>query len=60
MLRLSDLRVPGIRAALEQRRVPCIAVSPIIGGEAVKVRQQANDELALVASVAGLPRTTES
>jgi len=30
------LQVPGIRAALEQRKVPCVAVSPIIGGQAVK------------------------
>ena len=28
--------VPAIRAALEQRRVPCVAVSPLIGGRAVK------------------------
>jgi LPPG:FO 2-phospho-L-lactate transferase len=30
------LAVSGIRAALEQRRVPCVAVSPLIGGRAVK------------------------
>jgi LPPG:FO 2-phospho-L-lactate transferase len=30
------LAVPGIRRALEQRKVPCIAVSPLIGGRAVK------------------------
>jgi LPPG:FO 2-phospho-L-lactate transferase len=30
------LAVPGIRAALEQRRVPCVAVSPLIGRRAVK------------------------
>jgi LPPG:FO 2-phospho-L-lactate transferase len=30
------LAVPAIRAALEQRRVPCVAVSPLIGGRAVK------------------------
>jgi LPPG:FO 2-phospho-L-lactate transferase len=30
------LAVPGIRAALERRRVPCVAVSPLIGGRAVK------------------------
>ena len=30
------LAVEEIRAALERRRVPCIAVSPIIGGRAVK------------------------
>jgi LPPG:FO 2-phospho-L-lactate transferase len=30
------LAVRGIRRALEQRRVPCVAVSPLIGGRAVK------------------------
>jgi LPPG:FO 2-phospho-L-lactate transferase len=30
------LAVAGIRAALESRTVPCIAVSPLIGGRAVK------------------------
>ncbi len=30
------LAVAGIRAALERRRVPCVAVSPLIGGAAVK------------------------
>jgi len=30
------LAVPGIRAALERRRGPCVAVSPLIGGRAVK------------------------
>jgi LPPG:FO 2-phospho-L-lactate transferase len=30
------LAVPAIRAALESRRVPCIAVSPLVGGRAVK------------------------
>lgn len=30
------LAVDGIRAALEARRVPCVAVSPLIGGRAVK------------------------
>ena len=30
------LAVPGIRAALERRCVPCVAVSPLIGGAAVK------------------------
>jgi LPPG:FO 2-phospho-L-lactate transferase len=30
------LAVPAIRLALEQRRVPCVAVSPIVGGRAVK------------------------
>jgi LPPG:FO 2-phospho-L-lactate transferase len=30
------LAVAGVRAALEHRRVPCVAVSPLIGGRAVK------------------------
>jgi LPPG:FO 2-phospho-L-lactate transferase len=30
------LAVRELRAALEQRRVPCVAVSPLIGGRAVK------------------------
>ena len=30
------LAVDGIRAAVEARRVPCVAVSPLIGGKAVK------------------------
>jgi LPPG:FO 2-phospho-L-lactate transferase len=30
------LAVEGIRAALEHRRVPCVAVSPLVGGKAVK------------------------
>jgi LPPG:FO 2-phospho-L-lactate transferase len=30
------LAVGGIRAAIEQRTVPCVAVSPLIGGQAVK------------------------
>jgi LPPG:FO 2-phospho-L-lactate transferase len=30
------LQVPGIRAALEARHAPCVAVSPIIAGQAVK------------------------
>jgi LPPG:FO 2-phospho-L-lactate transferase len=30
------LAVPGVRAWLSERRVPCIAVSPLIGGKAVK------------------------
>jgi LPPG:FO 2-phospho-L-lactate transferase len=30
------LAVPAIREALEQRRVPAVAVSPLIGGRAVK------------------------
>src|SRR5207244_5470540 len=30
------LAVRGIREALERRHVPCVAVSPLIGGRAVK------------------------
>jgi LPPG:FO 2-phospho-L-lactate transferase len=30
------LAVARIRSALERRRVPCLAVSPLIGGKAVK------------------------
>lgn len=30
------LAMPGLRAALEQRRVPLVAVSPIVGGQAIK------------------------
>jgi LPPG:FO 2-phospho-L-lactate transferase len=30
------LAVPGVRDALAARRVPCVAVSPLIGGRAVK------------------------
>ena len=30
------LAVEGIRAALERRKVPCVAVSPLVGGRAVK------------------------
>jgi LPPG:FO 2-phospho-L-lactate transferase len=30
------LAVPGVREALRVRAVPCVAVSPIVGGEAIK------------------------
>jgi LPPG:FO 2-phospho-L-lactate transferase len=30
------LALPGLRESLENRRVPCVAVSPLIGGRAVK------------------------
>jgi LPPG:FO 2-phospho-L-lactate transferase len=30
------LALPGIRSALERRRAPVVAVSPIVGGKAVK------------------------
>jgi LPPG:FO 2-phospho-L-lactate transferase len=33
---LPILSLPGIRAALKSRKVPLVAVSPIVGGEAVK------------------------
>jgi len=33
---LPILAVAEIRAALERRRVPCVAVSPLIGGKAIK------------------------
>jgi LPPG:FO 2-phospho-L-lactate transferase len=42
------LAVPGIRAALVSRRVPCVAVSPLIGGRAVK-----GPAAAMLARVAG-------
>jgi LPPG:FO 2-phospho-L-lactate transferase len=49
------LQVPGIREALERRRVPCVAVSPIIGGQAVKgPAAKLMKELGLDASVAGV------
>ena len=30
------LDVPGVREALDRRRGPCVAISPIVGGEALK------------------------
>src|SRR6266545_2241989 len=30
------LAVPALREALERRRIPCVAVSPLVGGRAVK------------------------
>jgi LPPG:FO 2-phospho-L-lactate transferase len=30
------LAIPGVRRAIAQRRVPCVAVSPIVGGQAIK------------------------
>jgi LPPG:FO 2-phospho-L-lactate transferase len=49
------LQVQGIRAAIERRRVPCIAVSPIIGGQAVKgPAAKLMNELGLDASAAGV------
>ncbi|MCC7448428.1 MAG: 2-phospho-L-lactate transferase [Anaerolineae bacterium] len=49
------LQVPGIRAALEQRKAPCVAVSPIIGGQAVKgPAAKLMAELAMEVSPAGV------
>jgi LPPG:FO 2-phospho-L-lactate transferase len=49
------LQVPGIRAAIERRTVPCVAVSPIIAGAAVKgPTVKLMNELALDASVLGV------
>lgn len=46
------LAIPGLRAALEKRRVPLIAVSPLIGGRAVKgPTAKIMDELGLAATV---------
>jgi LPPG:FO 2-phospho-L-lactate transferase len=30
------LAVAGLREALERRRVPCVAISPLVGGRAIK------------------------
>jgi LPPG:FO 2-phospho-L-lactate transferase len=49
------LQIPGIRTALECRHVPCVAVSPIIAGQAVKgPAAKLMTELGLDASVAGV------
>ncbi len=49
------LQVPGIRTALEARRVPCVAVSPIIAGQAVKgPAAKLMAELAMEVSPAGV------
>lgn len=46
------LAIPGLRAVLERRRVPVIAVSPLIGGRAVKgPTAKIMDELGLAATV---------
>lgn len=46
------LAIPGLRAALEKRRVPLVAVSPLIGGRAVKgPTAKIMDELGLAATV---------
>ncbi|MEP7290041.1 MAG: 2-phospho-L-lactate transferase [Chloroflexota bacterium] len=49
------LQIPGIRAAIAERRVPCVAVSPIIAGQAVKgPAAKLMSELGLDATVAGV------
>ena len=49
------LRVQGVRAALESRRVPRIVVSPIVAGAALKgPAAKLMDELGLSASVVGI------
>lgn len=52
---LPILSIPGVRLALEQRNAPLIAVSPIIGGEAVKgPAAKIMDELGLTVSSVGV------
>jgi LPPG:FO 2-phospho-L-lactate transferase len=49
------LRVPGFRSALERRSAPCVAVSPIIAGQAVKgPAAKLMAELSLEASSVGV------
>jgi LPPG:FO 2-phospho-L-lactate transferase len=49
------LRVPGLRSALAQRTAPCVAVSPIIAGQAVKgPAAKLMAELSMEASSAGV------
>jgi LPPG:FO 2-phospho-L-lactate transferase len=49
------LRVPGIREAIERRKVPCVAVSPIIVGAALKgPAAKLMAELGYEASAAGV------
>jgi LPPG:FO 2-phospho-L-lactate transferase len=49
------LQVPGLRATLDQRKVPCVAVSPIIAGQAVKgPAAKLMAELSLDPSVVGI------
>jgi LPPG:FO 2-phospho-L-lactate transferase len=49
------LQILGVRTALECRRVPCVAISPIIAGQAVKgPAAKLMAELGLDASVAGV------
>jgi LPPG:FO 2-phospho-L-lactate transferase len=52
---LPILSLPGIRAALESRKVPLAAVSPIVGGEAVKgPAAKIMDELGIAVSSIGV------
>src|SRR5262249_28308196 len=49
------LSIAGVREALERRRVPLVAVSPIIGGQAVKgPAAKIMDELGMTVSAAGV------
>jgi LPPG:FO 2-phospho-L-lactate transferase len=49
------LQIPGIRAALERRTAPCVAVSPIIAGQAVKgPAAKLMAELSMEVSAAGV------
>jgi LPPG:FO 2-phospho-L-lactate transferase len=52
---LPILSLPGLRAMLERRRVPLIAVSPILGGRAVKgPAAKIMEELGMAVSPAGV------
>jgi LPPG:FO 2-phospho-L-lactate transferase len=52
---LPILSLPGIREALESRKVPLIAVSPIVGGQAVKgPAAKIMDELGIAVSSIGV------
>jgi LPPG:FO 2-phospho-L-lactate transferase len=52
---LPILSLPSVRAALEHRKVPLIAVSPIVGGEAVKgPAAKIMDELGIAVSSIGV------
>jgi LPPG:FO 2-phospho-L-lactate transferase len=51
------LQIPGIRTAIERRNAPCVAVSPIIAGQAVKgPAAKLMGELGMEASAAGIAR----
>jgi LPPG:FO 2-phospho-L-lactate transferase len=51
------LAVPGIKAALKERRVPLVAVSPLIGGQAVKgPAAKIMGELGMPTTPAGIAR----